>query len=294
MNELFRHSQQELAEIFARFIGRALTLELTPCSGQELALIRAQPGVGVTIRGQGREIILLIPEGALLPADYRSPSPTSQSRLSTLAQELAVALFPEDLEAAGTWEVALPQKGPETAQGAAQEAEVLRLRLSDQAGNLVGTAVALIYEGPRPHPTQGTQEFATNPTAPRSAGSAPPPEISGQEKTSRPSVATLGQKEEPRAEANLPPLVRALLRVPVCVGVTLARRRQPVANLLQLSPGAIIQFDKSCEELLDLEVAGRVIAQGEAVKVGEKFGLRILKIMPPPERTQTLRPNKSG
>jgi flagellar motor switch/type III secretory pathway protein FliN len=51
-----------------------------------------------------------------------------------------------------------------------------------------------------------------------------------------------------------------------------------------LGPGSIIQFDKSCEEMLELDAGGRRIAMGEAVKVGDKFGLRITSIILPDER----------
>ena len=37
----------------------------------------------------------------------------------------------------------------------------------------------------------------------------------------------------------------------------------------------MIQFDKSCEEMLELSVGDHPMASGGAVKVGDKFGLRI-------------------
>jgi flagellar motor switch/type III secretory pathway protein FliN len=66
--------------------------------------------------------------------------------------------------------------------------------------------------------------------------------------------------------------------------VTLAQKRQPLGRVIELSPGAILQFDKSCEEMLELFVGDRQIACGEAVKVGDKFGLRVTSITPPDER----------
>lgn len=87
-----------------------------------------------------------------------------------------------------------------------------------------------------------------------------------------------------RSTRNLPPYARSLLRIKVPVVVTLARKTQSVGKILELGPGSIIQFDKSCEEMLDLEVGGRPVATGEAVKVGDKFGLRINSIVLPDER----------
>ena len=84
--------------------------------------------------------------------------------------------------------------------------------------------------------------------------------------------------------AELPPYTRSLLRIKVPVIVTLAEKRQKLSRVVELGPGSIIQFDKSCEEMLDLEVGNRAVATGEAVKVGDKFGLRITAIVLPEER----------
>jgi flagellar motor switch/type III secretory pathway protein FliN len=83
---------------------------------------------------------------------------------------------------------------------------------------------------------------------------------------------------------QLPHYTRSLLRIPVPVVVTLAQKRQPLGRVIELSPGAILQFDKSCEEMLELFIGDRRIACGEAVKVGDKFGLRVTSITPPDER----------
>jgi flagellar motor switch/type III secretory pathway protein FliN len=91
---------------------------------------------------------------------------------------------------------------------------------------------------------------------------------------------------------DLPLYTRSLLKTKVPVSVILAEQRQPISRILELVPGTIIQFDKSCEEMLDLEVGGHRIARGEAVKVGEKFGLRITAIVRPEERFQPVRPGK--
>ena len=57
-----------------------------------------------------------------------------------------------------------------------------------------------------------------------------------------------------------------------------------MARIIELGPGSIIQFDKPCEDLLELEVGGHKIGKGEAVKVGDKFGLRLTSLIVPEER----------
>jgi len=88
----------------------------------------------------------------------------------------------------------------------------------------------------------------------------------------------------PLTSADLPPYTRSLLRIKVPVVVTLAEKRQKLRHIIELGPGSIIQFDKSCEEMLDLEVGNQSVAAGEAVKVGDKFGLRITAMAMPDER----------
>lgn len=83
---------------------------------------------------------------------------------------------------------------------------------------------------------------------------------------------------------NLPNYTKNLLRIRVPVMVTLARKKQRVSSIVELGPGTILQFSKSCEQLLEIEVNGHEIGQGEAVKVGDKFGLRVSNLTLPGER----------
>jgi flagellar motor switch protein FliN/FliY len=66
------------------------------------------------------------------------------------------------------------------------------------------------------------------------------------------------------------------LSVPVCA--ILAERPLPVETILQIRPGTILEFDVPFGSDLSLVVGNRVLGRGQAVKVGEHFGLRITKI----------------
>ncbi len=80
---------------------------------------------------------------------------------------------------------------------------------------------------------------------------------------------------------ELPIATQRLLHLRVPVTVTLASKKQSVGQILELGPGAIIQFEKSCEEPLELSVGERCIGHGVAVKVGDKFGLRLSTLNQP-------------
>ena len=83
----------------------------------------------------------------------------------------------------------------------------------------------------------------------------------------------------PRSGATRLPARLASIRVPVAV--RLAEKRVPLAAIRALVPGSLITFEKGCEEPLELYVsdaARRPHAVGEAVKVGERFGLKVTAV----------------
>jgi flagellar motor switch protein FliN/FliY len=55
-------------------------------------------------------------------------------------------------------------------------------------------------------------------------------------------------------------------------------------ELTSANVGPIITFEKSCEVLLDLYVNNRLYCRGEAVKIGEKFGIQICEVGSTDER----------
>jgi flagellar motor switch protein FliN/FliY len=75
--------------------------------------------------------------------------------------------------------------------------------------------------------------------------------------------------------SGLPTHARNFLKVRVPVRVTLASQRMSVQEIIELGPGSILKFDKTCDQPLELSLGDRPLARGEVVKVGDKFGLRI-------------------
>ncbi len=72
--------------------------------------------------------------------------------------------------------------------------------------------------------------------------------------------------------------VRRILRLEVPIIVKLAERKFACAEVLRIQTGSILEFSKSSEEPLELMINNKTIAIGEAVKVGENFGLKIVQI----------------
>ena len=82
---------------------------------------------------------------------------------------------------------------------------------------------------------------------------------------------------KPAAAAAQPDL-RRILQLEVPVIVKLAERKLTLGEVMRLGAGAIIEFSKSSEEPLELLINNKPIGVGDAVKVGENFGLKITQI----------------
>jgi flagellar motor switch/type III secretory pathway protein FliN len=91
---------------------------------------------------------------------------------------------------------------------------------------------------------------------------------------------------------HLPSYSRSLLKIEVPVVVTLATTRLPVSRILDMGPGTIVHFDKSYDSPLTLSVGDCDVAVGDAVKVGDKFGLRISSMVMPEEKFEPVRATK--
>jgi flagellar motor switch protein FliN len=90
-------------------------------------------------------------------------------------------------------------------------------------------------------------------------------------------------------DSGAPRKLDMLLDVPLDLSVELGRARMSIQDLLNLSPGSVIELDKVAGEPLDFMVNGRLVARGEAVVVNDKFGVRITDIVSPSERIARLR-----
>ncbi|RYF09104.1 MAG: flagellar motor switch protein FliN, partial [Deltaproteobacteria bacterium] len=72
-----------------------------------------------------------------------------------------------------------------------------------------------------------------------------------------------------------------VLDVKVEVTVELGRRRMSIAEVLGLSPNNVLEFFKKSDDPLDIRVNGRLVARGEAVVMGDRYGVRISEVVEP-------------
>ena len=69
-----------------------------------------------------------------------------------------------------------------------------------------------------------------------------------------------------------------ILDVPLEVTVELGRTNKSIKEILDFSPGTIIELNKLAGEPVDVLVNGKFVAKGEVVVIEENFGIRIVEI----------------
>ncbi len=79
-----------------------------------------------------------------------------------------------------------------------------------------------------------------------------------------------------------------LFDVPLQISVEVGRARILLKDLLQMGEGYVVELDKFSGDPLDLYVNSRLIARGEAVKVGDKFGIKLTEVVSQSDRIARL------
>ena len=116
---------------------------------------------------------------------------------------------------------------------------------------------------------------------------APQPQPERQEPEQTPALARLQEPVEAGAphRADLGNLA-AMLDVPLHITVELGRATLPLAEVLALKPGAVVELDRFPGEPLDLYANGRLIARGEIIVLNDVFGFRVTDILLGQEKAQ--------
>ncbi len=70
-----------------------------------------------------------------------------------------------------------------------------------------------------------------------------------------------------------------IMDVPLEVTVELGRTKKSISEILDFTPGTIIELDKIAGEPIDVLVNGKFVAKGEVVVIEESFGVRVSEII---------------
>jgi flagellar motor switch/type III secretory pathway protein FliN len=264
--------QSQAAEIVAS-LSRALGLPFNgpvtvePQTLESFVDSHALPGWVAVSSVADAGLVMAIPnQNQILPAWCAAPDKTGESQLATLGQELGMLLLPDDVMAADCRSGWTQHVGNALRRGEFADEAALMLQVKADGDR----SLQILVAWPAKMPASILAEPAKPSGPPITYYEPPPPKQPARRRV--PSVH------------DLPSYSRSLLKIEVPVIVTLASKRQPLGRIIELGPGSIIHFNKSCEEMLDLEVGGQAIAQGEPVKVGDKFGIRLTSLILPSER----------
>ena len=131
-----------------------------------------------------------------------------------------------------------------------------------------------VSPAPEPVPTPAPQPVQPQPVPqqmqqPQYAMSMPNVNVqSAQFQTFNTGVSPLMQEEN----------IDLVLDVPLEVTVELGRTNKSIKEILDFSPGTIIELDKLAGEPVDVLVNGKFVAKGEVVVIEENFGIRLVEI----------------
>lgn len=91
-------------------------------------------------------------------------------------------------------------------------------------------------------------------------------------------AATEMEAQGPIADKTAADL-EAVFDVPVRISVVLGRTKLPVANLLKMDVGTVVELDRQVGEAIDIYVNDRLVARGEIVLVEDRLGVTMTEII---------------
>ncbi|HBT78271.1 MAG TPA: hypothetical protein DEB39_15410 [Planctomycetaceae bacterium] len=264
-----------------------------------------KPGLALIMVIESQGVVILIPSATGLVPDWcKEPDATGKSKLATFAQEWGLNLLPEDFFADENLAGMVDNLGQNVIDyGKINESAGYVEILIEQEGK--EHAAYMIWPILEPHEVLKVPEQPENVDIPGFALPAVPvPSFIGQGAAFGGDLGEYGYDGDDFADADpnskpptaedLPGFSHSLLKVRVPVAAVLARARKPIKSILELGIGSVIQFDKSCDDPIELEIDRTIIGNGEAVKVGDKFGLRISTMLLPKERFRKVEIRRDG
>ena len=101
------------------------------------------------------------------------------------------------------------------------------------------------------------------------------------------SPAPLAAATPPAASKNSRN-IELLLDVELPVALRFGKSEMSLSNILELSPGSVVELDQKIVEPVELLVGGKVVAQGEVVVLDGNYALRVTEVVNPLERLKSL------
>lgn len=160
----------------------------------------------------------------------------------------------------------------------------------------MGTSAAPAQPDPAPQPQSVPAPQPQPVPAPQPQSYVPPKAEMPQMQQAMPQMQQMPQMPQMQ-QANIQPAqfqafntqmpqqmasqenIGLIMDVPLEVTVELGRTKKSIAEILDFTPGTIIELDKIAGEPIDVLVNGKFVAKGEVVVIEESFGIRVTEII---------------
>jgi len=168
--------------------------------------------------------------------------------------------------------------------------------VADTLREIVGQAVAVVLARPvavgvtlKVGGVAPRDQAPAAPAASRSISTAPleHPLAVGVDSALVPHASAPAQQGETREE-TAGSRINVILDIDLPVVVRFGRTDMPIRSLARLGPGSVIDLGRSPDDPVEVLVSDRVVARGEVVIVGGNYGIRILDVVSPSERMQSM------
>ena len=105
-------------------------------------------------------------------------------------------------------------------------------------------------------------------------------------------MAELDQENNVETEVNQSEVsadnLKVLENIEVKLTVEVGSSQLKIRDLLRLNEGSVVELERLAGDPLDILANGTIIAKGEVVMIGERFGIRFTEVVDPKERVQNL------
>lgn len=257
-------------------LSQALAGEPTLVDSLPKPMMAGSFGFAATISGEeeGRFSVLL--EGGLAEASLLGEGADQKAGWAEVLKEVANAAAGELLAKTG-------RKCQVTAFTAIDEESKLSRAFQLKDGERLWSIQ--VYNGVKL--TKAAKPADATPPAPepRAASRAP-----GENDRYGPSPTDRGAAQAARdSHPGLSAGLQLLLDVELEASLRFGAREMPLAEILDLGPGDVVQLDRHMSDPVDLIVADKIVARGEVVLVNGNFGLRVTEVAEPQRRLETIR-----
>lgn len=179
------------------------------------------------------------------------------------------------------------------------DSEIMQLLPIDFAKELVDNLFSSMTgqqqeAAPAPTPKQAPPKKTAPPPKQQSSAQMQSPKQYNNTMQEQNYVSPAATREEPKY-VNVQPIqyqsfetehwsaekesIDLIMDVPLEITVELGRTKKLIKDILEFSPGTILELDKLAGEPVDILVNGKFIAKGEVVVIDESFGVRITDIV---------------